>query len=193
MIIKTSILANNEDDHLVQVSYTSKSWNGNGTLCDDGWDNKEAEIICRQNGFKVSMSRFALPLLTMFCKSCNWFIIYITGGLDVFTVIVLIWCVVFTTIVQYGKAISLVTDREDFVLTGLDCPCDERENLEHCSATRYEDSEVPCLPEEAAGVRCYNRKFPPTVTHAETSTLAYFKQMSIKAVVFKIVFKLSSI
>ena len=93
MIIKTSILANNEDDHLVQVSYTSKSWNGNGTLCDDGWDNKEAEIICRQNGFKVSISRFALPLLTMFCKSCNWFIIYIAGVLDVFTVIVLIWCV----------------------------------------------------------------------------------------------------
>ena len=117
--------------------------------------------------------------------------------LGVFTVIVTIvqynWCVVFTMIVQYGKAISLVTDREDFVLTGLDCPCDERENLEHCSATRYEDSEVPCLPEEAAGVRCYNRKFPPTVTHAETSTLAYFKQISIKAVVCKIIFKLSSI
>ncbi|XP_063681587.1 uncharacterized protein LOC134816595 [Bolinopsis microptera] len=109
VIIKTSIVAHNEGSHLVQVSYTSKSWNGNGTLCDDGWDNREAGIICRQNGFK------------------------------------------------YGKAISLVTDREDFVLTGLDCPCDEKENLEHCSATRYEDSELPCLPEETAGVRCYNQ------------------------------------
>ena len=40
--------------HLLEVSYSSKSWNGNGTLCDDGWDNREAEIVCKQNGFNVS-------------------------------------------------------------------------------------------------------------------------------------------
>ena len=51
---------------------------------------------------------------------------------------------------------SLMTKREDFVLTELDCPCGETDNLEHCSATRYEVGELPCMPGETAGVRCYN-------------------------------------
>lgn len=50
----------------------------------------------------------------------------------------------------------MTADKEDFVLTELNCPCGEIETLEHCSAARYEESELPCLPEEAAGVRCYN-------------------------------------
>ena len=49
-----------------------------------------------------------------------------------------------------------MTKREDFVLTELDCPCGETDNLEHCSATRYEVGELPCMPGETAGVRCYN-------------------------------------
>ena len=70
------------------------------------------------------------------------------------------------TLFQHGKAVSLTANDEDFVLTGLNCPCGESYNLEHCSAARYEDSELPCLSEEAAGVRCYNgRQFLFDLNH----------------------------
>ena len=54
VIIKTHMVEHDGGYHLLEVSYSSKSWNGNGTLCDDGWDNREAEIVCKQNGFNVS-------------------------------------------------------------------------------------------------------------------------------------------
>lgn len=70
------------------------------------------------------------------------------------------------TLFQHGKAVSLTANDKDFVLTGLNCPCGESYNLEHCSAARYEDSEIPCLSEEAAGVRCYNgRQFLFDLNH----------------------------
>ena len=54
VIIKANIVKHNDEGHLLKVSYESNSWNGNGTLCDDGWDDRAADIICKQNGFLVS-------------------------------------------------------------------------------------------------------------------------------------------
>lgn len=71
MIIKAIIEEHSDEAHLLKVSYESKSWIGNGTLCDDGWEDREADIICKQNGFLVSFSNLAIYYI---CKLKKYFL-----------------------------------------------------------------------------------------------------------------------
>ena len=58
------------------------------------------------------------------------------------------------TLHQDGRAKSLTSEKENFILTEFSCP--ERGNLSRCSAQLYGNETLPCQFDEAAGAICYN-------------------------------------
>lgn len=123
-----------------------------GLLCDDGWSDREAQLVCKQHGY------------------------------------------------NFGRAVSLQSDRVDFLFTQMYCPRDDDFLFQHCSVTRYTEAKLPCAFNEVAGLFCYNAAFEyrlkdnikaswskKTISLIfEVSALKYGKPLDLKRGIFKL-------
>lgn len=148
--IKTRLVDLAPGKYLLEMS--SSAGGGYGLLCDDGWSDREAALICQQHGY------------------------------------------------NFGRAVSLESDREDFLFTQLSCPRENDVLLQHCSVTRYSEAKLNCQYNEVAGLFCYNSAFEYRIKdnigaswskraislYFEVSGLKYGKPVDLKRGTFRL-------
>ena len=155
---------NSESEGRVEVCLNGR-W---GTVCDDGWDNQDAQVVCRQLGFSKSHGEWWYRQ-TNWLNDCNCWIARTIITIRIIDIIITSFKFWFSTGLSFGlKSAFFGSGSGPILLDEINCIGSES-NLLQClpagSLGRHD-----CLHSEDAAVICPGLTYLSSISHPPNTT-----------------------